>query len=797
MLINYIKTTFRFFWKNKSYSLLNILGLSVGMACFIMLTLFVKNEFSYDEYHADKDRMFQVLLKDTASTRNSFAVQTMAPTGPLFKEMVPQVEETIRFGRMNNKVVKTKAGDKFPVDKIYYADETVFDFFSIDLLSGSSTNILASTENIAISKSAAIRLFGSVENAISKELEVVDFGKLVVSGVFQDIQDNTHLGFDYLMAFANADKAMGNAFGKGNSVLGKEFRSVLDWGVVSAFPLYIKLKEGNFDPEEIALKFQEALRPHRSSDIVKLFPVEDIYFSEFNNAYFDRKGEESNAQLYLIIAFIILGVAIINYMNMATARHAKRAKEVGIRKTVGGYRGQIMLQFFLESFLMAGISLLVAVCIAEVALPSLNSFIGKELFIAYDSVDTYLILIAFILSIGLLSGVYPSLYLSKFNPVQVLSGSVSKGRKGASFRKVLVGFQFFVCLGLIGVTTIVYSQFNYMQNIDLGFDKDQIVGVPIRDQNLKDNYSIFKDQILKNASITAASGVSYSVFKGNMNLFVDIEGFEESQTINYMTVETGFLETMGIGMEVGEPFYKLDESAAKKAMFVNTAAAEKFGWNDPLNEKLFGAPITGIVNDFVFGSAKKMIEPAVMLTSTKGFSQVYIKLNGADVKNSLKHIQGVFESYSKDYPFEFQFLDDHFAEKYAQEKKLSDVFSTFSLLAIFVAGLGIFGLSIFIAEQRIKEIGIRKILGASIGHIIWILNNSITKLMALVALITLPLVYYIMNDWLSEFAYHIALNGIILFVPLVALMLVVWGILVFQSYKSARVNPVNSLRVDQ
>ncbi|OEK04771.1 ABC transporter permease [Roseivirga misakiensis] len=795
MLKNYAKTTLRFFWKNKSYSLINILGLSVGMACFIMLTLFVQNEFSFDEHYSDKDRIFQVYLKDSSSTRSEYYMQTMAPTGPLFEEMVPEIKETIRFGRMSDKVLKTVQGEKYPVDGIYYTDAEVFDFFSIPLLVGSKEDALSTKENLVISKQEAIRLFGDVQAAVNKEVEIVDFGRLIVSGVFEDLKHNSHLDFDYLISFENADKAMGmNPDLIGSS--GRKTPSVQDWGVVSAFPLYVKLKEGSFKKETIALKLQEAIRPHRPSDLVKLVPINEVYFSELNKAYFDRKGEASNAQLYLIIAFIILGVAVINYMNMATARHAKRAKEVGIRKTVGGYRFQIAAQFFIESMFMTGISLLVAICITEVSLPALNSFIGKELGIAYEAIETYFLLVSFVLIVGALSGIYPSLYLSKFNPIQVLSGSVSGGTRGASFRKVLVGFQFFVCLGLIGVTTIVYSQFNYMQSLDLGFDKDQVLGVPLHDKNLKDNYAIFKDQLLKNPEIMAASGVSYSVFNGNMSLFADIEGFEESQTISYMTVESDFLKTMDIGVKVGVPFDQMEDSQRKSAMFVNEIAVEKFGWDSPLDQKLFGASITGVVNDFLYGSAKNVIAPAAMLVSEKDFNHVYIKINGGDVKAALSHIQGAFESFSKDYPFEFKFLDDHFAEKYAQEKKLSDVFSIFSLLAIFVAGLGIFGLSIFMAEQRIKEIGIRKILGASVSHIIWILNSSVTRLMILVAVVTLPVVYYVMSDWLATFAFHISLNTLTLIAPLIFLLVIVWAILAFQSYKSATTNPINSLRTE-
>ncbi len=761
-----------------------------------MLSLFVQKEFSYDQYHEHKDLIYQVYLSDTSSSRSDYAYQTMAPMAPLFKETVPEVTDAIRFGRMRNRVIKLKTGIKYQADNIYFTDKSVFDFFSIRLLAGSASNLLATSDQIAISEEVALRMFGTIEDAVSKTIEIVDFGPLTVSGVFKDLPDNTHLNFDYLISFENADKAMSNVFGPNNSSLGEDAKSVLDWGTVSAFPVYLKLGSKPTDIANLELSLQTALSPHRPSDLVKLLPLSEIYFSELNTGYFGRKGEESNARLYMIIAFIILGVAIVNYMNMATARHSKRAKEVGIRKTVGGHRTQIAKQFFLESTLMSFLSLLLAICLTELALPMLNGFIDKKLDLAYDSPLTYLSLALFTILISFLSGIYPSIFLSKFSPIEMLTGRVTRGKGGATFRKVLVGFQFFVCLSLIAITSIVYSQFSYMQNMDLGIEEDQVLGVSMRDTNLQKSYPIFKDRLLSNASIADVTGVSYSVFKGNMSVYADIAGMEESQAVSYMSVESNFLNTLGIKVSSGEGFTDMEESAAAKALLINETAAEKFGWDNPLEEKIFQAPITGVVDDFIYGSAKTAIAPMAMMTSKEGFTQAYIKIKGGNVKEAVNHIQSVFEEFSVDYPFEYKFLDDHFDEMYEDEKRLSDVFSIFSLLAIFIAGLGIFGLSIFMAEQRIKEIGIRKVLGAGVGHIIWVMNHGVTKLMIVVAIITLPLVYHFMSLWLSDFAFHISLNGVLLVAPLLVLTLIVWSILMFQSYKSATTNPINALRTD-
>ena len=789
MIRNYLKIAYRFLLKNKAYSLINILGLSVGMSCFILLTLFVQSEYSYDEYHEEKDLVYQVYLDDTISSIRKYSPQTMAPMGPLMNDAVPGVEAFTRFGQMGDKIMKLQNGRKHKVSAIYYTDQATLDLFTVEIIAGDSDSPLLSPDNLVISKSEAIRLFGSVQAAISQEVDIVDFGKLAISSVFKDLPTNTHFKFDYLIAFENADKDMKDVLKYSAS------KTVMNWTSVSAFPLYVTLNSSD-NLSEVANKMEAALNPHRPNDRVKLVPLTDIYFSELSNGYFGKKGKQSNTQMYLLIAFVILGIAIINYMNMATARQSKRAKEVGIRKTVGGHRIQIARQFFIESLVVTSISLLLAICFTEMALPTLNAFVAMDLSIAYEAVNTYLLLIGFIIGIGFLAGVYPAVYLSKFNPIQILSGKVTQGKGGGLFRKILVGFQFFICLGLMGVTTIVYTQFSYMQDIDLGLEEDQVVGVPLNDANLQDNYQVFKDEILKSPSINSASGVSYSVFQGFATFFVDVEGFDDDQQVTYMSVEADFIETMGIDIEMGLSFDQMDESAKNKAQIVNQTAVEQFGWNDPLSQRLMSRPVTGVAKDFIYGSAKEAINPLMIRSAEKGFEYIYVKLSGQGVKPALAHIESVFNQFSTDYPFEYEFLDDQFADKYVSEKKLSDVFSVFSLLAIFVAGLGIFGLSIFLAEQRIKEIGIRKVLGASTPHIIWVLNSGITKLIVLVALFVLPAVYYFMSDWLSEFAYHITIDTKLMAVPLVGLMLVVWGILMFQSYKSAKSNPVNALRTE-
>ncbi|PWL31694.1 ABC transporter permease [uncultured Roseivirga sp.] len=787
MFKNYFKTASRYLLKNKGYTFINVFGLSIGLAAFIMLGLFVKVEFSYDEHLSQKDQIYQVFLKDTTDKAPAFALQTMAPMGPLMVDQVPEVAASTRFGTMHKKVLKMN-NQRFLIEGVRYTDPETLDFFDVSPATGSSSLKLGKSD-IILSESEAIKVFGSVQAAIGESVEIVELGTFQVGGVFNDLPDNTHLDFDYLISFEHANDAI---FSGVNFIMEK---TVFDWGVVSAFPLYVKLNAENLDIESVEAKMNAALEPHQSNRVTKLLPVNEIYFSDLSHGYFGRKGEKDKAQLYLIIALVILGVAIINYMNLATARYSKRSREVGIRKTVGGHKMQLARQFLTESFIITFIGLVLAICLVELCSPVLSSFVGKSIGVDYSAPESYLILLSIVIAVSFLAGIYPASFLSRFNAIEVLSGRATGGKKGSKFRTALVGFQVFICLGLISVTMIVLQQFKHMSNLDLGFDHDQIVGVSLADKGVAENYETFKNELTKNASIESVTGASFSVFDGSASFYMDPEGMEESVPITFMNVETNFAERLGITIKEGDDLSSEGE-LNRKGILINETAQEEFGWDTPIGKTISDYKVIGQVEDFVYGSAKEAIQPLMIVPSKSGFTYAYVKISGGNIKSAMNHLQSTFENFASDYPFDYSFLDDVFAKKYEQEQKLSQVFSTFTALAIIVAGLGILGLSIFIAESRIKEVGIRKILGANIGQLIWLLNSGITKLILIVALITLPLVYHFMSEWLDGFVYNISISVFTMLIPLIALIAVVWIILIFQSLKSAYANPVNAIRTE-
>ena len=787
MLSNFIRVSFRYLVKNKTYSLINTFGLALGMACFILLMLFTAEELSYDEYHSNKESVYQLFIADSAS--NDFAPQMQGPAGPHLKNTIPEVIHTARFGRVQN-ILGRVEGEKYIIPEIHYSDADLFSMFDIKLLNTTAGQVSLERKQMMLSRSEAERLYGSVEEATGATFEFIDLDQFEIVAVFEDLPDETHLDFNILISFEYVDDLL---FWKSNFQV--QGRNASNWGFVSAFPTYVRLSEPGMANQALIDKIKEAIRPHQGEREFELVRLDDVYFSDLSSGYFKAKGDPNQIKLYSAIAVIVLLIAIVNYTNMATARYSRRAKEVGIRKTVGGHRSQIIRQFLVESMSISVLGIVLAVCLAEMAMPFFNSYTGKEIHIAYDSPFTYLLFVGGAIVIGFIAGVYPSFYLSRFNPLHNLRAQ-SSGRGGKVFRQILVGFQFTTCLALMATTGIVYSQFDYMHSIDKGFESEQLVHIELQGEDTRKNFRALKSELLKSPYVADVAGASFSVFEGETSFFLDIEGIEERVAMSIMIAESNFADLLGVKKSQGQLFSEMPESERRGFVLVNEHAVEIAGWEEPLGQKLSGRKVGGVMEDFIFGSAKSAISPLMIMASDSAdHSTMYLKVQG-NVKEALSQVEAAYDRFSEEYPFEFTFVDDEFAAKYEAEMKLSQVLGIFSGLTIFIAGLGILGLSIFVAEQRIKEIGIRRVLGASLGQIVWLLNSSVTKLILVISLITLPAVYYFIQDWLNNFAYNISLNGLYFIMPLALLIGIVWAILFYQSFRTANANPVNALRTE-
>jgi len=787
MLKNFIRVSMRYLVKNRVYTLINVVGLALGIACFVLLTLFVRTELSYDEFHAEKESVYQLYLADSGDVEMEYDYAMEVPAGPYLAETVPDLVETARFGKTSDILVQVKQ-NKYIIPTIHYADAALFRMFDIKLLTANAETLTLEKGQIIMSASEAIRLYGSVEQAVGKEFEIVDLEKLEVIAVFEDLPEETHLEFDHIVTFDYAQELI---FFKSSFSFDVD---VNKWGFLSAFPTYVKLPAGENDLTAVEAKIQEALHPHKGLVHPKLIRVDDIYFSDYYGGYFKDAGDKDQIKLYSSVALILLLIAIVNYTNMATARYSKRQKEVGIRKTIGGHRAQIMRQFLTESLVLVFFSMILAVCIAEMAMPFFNNYTGKNIDISYSQPMTYLGFIGLSLFIGLVAGIYPSVYLSRFSPLQSLSNQ-GKSKERSRFRQVLVGFQFAVCLTMMAVTGIVFSQFSHMQGVDKGFNSEQLVRIELKDKVFNKQYKAFKEALLSGPYVQQAAGSSIS-FDGTANFFVRYEGEEEQSQVAFMLVEREFMEMIGVEKLEGQVFGDMQTSETKGKIIVNQTLVERAGWESPIGQKLNGSEVAGVVKDFIFSSAKESIAPLMINeAASNDHSSVYVKISG-NTREAIRFMKDKYEGFAQEHPFEFEFVDDLFAEKYKSEQMLSQVLGIFSGLSIFIAGLGILGLSIFVAEQRIKEIGIRRVLGASLGQIVWLLNSSVTKLILIISLITLPAVYFFIQDWLNNFAYTISLDAVYFLLPLSMLIGIVWGILFYQSFRTANANPVNALRTE-
>lgn len=783
MLKNYLKTSIRFLYRNKSYTTLNILGLAVGLSAFLLLTTFVSQEYSYDSFHAKKNRVYQVFLADSVASSPNFVASTQAPAGPLVQDAIPEIVDFTRLLKVTNKVIKV-GRNSYLQDEIHFADQSLFSMFNFPLLTGISEALSLSIGDVLISENEALRLFGNASEALGQELEIVGYGTYTVAEIFQNLPENTHLDFEYILSFEGAQKPFEKW--EGNP-------SIFNWGFISRFPLYVELSDESLQVSEVERKMQTALQAHQNK-LVKLLPIEESYFSDLNTM--GKKGNKQFAQLYLAIAFIILVVAIVNYMNLSTANLAKRAKEVGVRKTVGSNRSQIILQFLTESIIISISSFVLAIILSEFSMQFFSNLLGKPLEINYSDVGVIGFLIGIAIFVGVFSGTYPAYYLSKFHPTQILTSRHQSRNTKLTFRQVLVGFQLFTCLGLLMSTSIIYQQFKHMEQVDKGFNDEQIISVPIKDRGIQQNYSPFKAQLKESPLISDVTGSSVAAFTESFQFNAKPEGMEENTPINLMMVEKNFASVMGIRIINGTDFNQTTPELNGDIMLVNETAQRQFDWENAIGKGILKYKVAGVTGDFIFGSAKEAIEPLMILNQEGSFEHVFVKLNTNEISSSLDKINEVFDKYATDYPFSYSFLDEDFANKYEKEEKLSQAFSIFSLLAVFVAVLGILGLSVYMAQSRMKEVSIRRILGAKTASIVWLLNKSMLLIITSVALIAIPLVHFSITPWLAQFANRINLGPFQYIGPLIVLTLTIWIIMLKQSIQASRSKPTDILKIE-
>ncbi|MBL4678168.1 MAG: ABC transporter permease, partial [Mucilaginibacter sp.] len=796
MIKNYFKIAWRNLWKNKVSSVINIVGLAVGMAACIVILLFVAYEKSFDNFHGDNIVRISEVQKFPGMAASQKVGLSMFPMGPSLKAEFPEVEKFTRV-KWDKKYQMTFGEKRVFLPQVFAVDSAFLNIFNFKVLKGNAQDAIEKPNSIAITQETAEKLFGN-ENPIGKTINHFggDTVRFMVTAVLANCPKNSQLQFDAVYSLPGIyQKWMDN------------------WGG-NWLNTYLKLAPGT-NLKAFEAKMPGFLKKHLNGDGWKYYELFYLSLKDIHSNSADigldylnyQKFDKNSTNLFAIIAFIVLLIACVNFMNLSTARSADRAKEVGIRKSIGANRPQLAIQFLAETILLSLLALVLAIVLVEIALPYVNSLSQRDISLNIISNPGFIIiLIAGALVVGGISGIYPALFLSSFQPVKVLKGSVETGKNKGTMRNVLVVAQFTSAVFLMIATVFVVKQLRYMQDKDPGFTRDQIVNIPL-DRISGRNYELFKQQLLGNtlvSDVTASqdqlgshldqSGVS---FKYNNDALRELAATQ-------LIVDDNYLRTYNIKMVDGKNFsseksangreYIVNESMAKELLKDHPKAAlssligQRFGYDS------LGV-ITGIAKDFNFNSLHYKVENLFIINQDQwGFSTVSVKIKAGKSKEALEYIKATWKKINPDYPFEYQFLDDHFAEVYQADTQVSKIVGILAVLAIMISCLGLFGLASFSAEKRIKEIGVRKVLGASVQNIVILLTSHFVKLVLLANIFAWPAAFIALYFWLQEFAFRIEITWMPFVVVALSSIFIALATISFQSIKAAISNPVKSLR---
>jgi putative ABC transport system permease protein len=785
MFGNYIKIAFRILLRNKAYSLINILGLAIGMACCILILLWVKFELGYDTFHENYDNLYRAYQKQRYTSGQLLRTDnTPGPLGPDLKNEYPEVERYSRLIVPGNWIVRYK-DNCYNEWSICFVDSSFLKMFSFPLLRGDPDNALTNPSSIVLTRSNAEKYFGE-EDPIGKTISINNQLDFTVTGVLEDIPHNTHLWFiGFLIPFANTEPMMGDAFDR--------------WG--RNWPrTYLQLKPGT-DPNEFENKMKTVVG--RNCDESVSFHIQPL--SEVN--LYSLEGEPRGMvyiYVFSLIAFFILLIAGINYMNLSTARSDMRAREIGVRKVTGADRFNIMKQYFIESIILSTISSLLAVGMVELFLPIFKILSGTELklgMFGYDSLIS--MILAIVVVSGLFSGSYPALFLSSLQPVQVLKGIYRKGPGGKMLRKMLVVFQFCVSIIMIVGTVVIYFQLDFIRNKDLGYDHENLICFYLRGDS-SEKYEVLKDQLLAYSGIEdVTSSTKVPTSGGNSTGSFQWEGKdpETSVLINTILVDYNYIEAMHMELVEGRTFRPGREYNETNAEYIlNETAIQKMGMESPVG-KWFDTggtrgTIIGVVKDFHFEPLSQKIEPMLIIPDLRSALVAFIRIAPGNVKETIEFIESRWKEINPGLPFEYNFLDDHITGLYEMQKRLGFILESFAVIAIFIACLGLLGLASYTVQRRTKEIGIRKVLGASISGIASLIIREYIYLVLIANIIAWPAAYFIVNEWLKGFEYRIDL-GLWSFLLSAAIAMVIAVLTVsVQTIRAAMADPVDSLRYE-
>jgi putative ABC transport system permease protein len=779
MLKNYIKVTLRNMKRFKGYTFINLTGLAIGLTCSILILLWVRDEMSYDRFHENSSALHRIYLKGRYSDASISAfLSTPGPLAPALKADIPEIVDTSRFLRVEQTLV---SGDKRLTMAGCFVDPSFLDMFTFPSLDKNARASLSGPNSMVLTEEAEERLFGD-DVSTGKTVQIKDWFDLNVSGVITNIPENSHIQFDFLLPFKLLER-----FGL----------NLEDWGTQN-YITYVQL-QGNITLENVEAKVQGFLQKNRpdSSYTLHLQPLTQIHLHDYKGG-----GPINSVYIFTAVAILILLIACINFINLSTARSLVRAKEVRMRKTVGARRGQIVKQFVLESLFFAFLSYCLAIILMRVFQPVFNNLAGKQL--TLDLLDYRVVLgsAAIIVLIGIGAGIYPAFFLSSFTPAHVLKGAHKSGSNGSLLRKALVIFQFSISILLMVCVLVVFSQLGFIKHKDLGMGRENVLSFQLTG-NLSRQYDPLKAEILKNPGVQSVTRISnLPIQRRSSDDSVSWEGKQDTEKIlmHFLFVDSDFDQTFEVKMAEGKFFSEHFQSETFQGFVVNQTAVKAMGLESPLGKTLeawdLKGQILGVVRDFHFRSFHNLIEPLILVVISGEYHYLCVKIKGENLAQTLTFLEKTIKRFDPGYTYGFLFLEEEIENLYRAEQSGSNILGYFTVLAIFISCLGLFGLALFLTDQKTKEIGIRRVLGASVFSIIRQLTKDFSKWVLLANIIAWPVSYIAMNRWLQNFAYKTPIRIWFFFSSAVLALVIALLTVGYQSIKAARSNPVKSLRYE-
>jgi putative ABC transport system permease protein len=810
MIYNYVKIAFRNLAKTKFTSFINLFGLTIGFTCCLLILTYILNELSYDRYNKNADRIYRITR--TFYNGNGDVSLTLSTISPPFGYYLPtdfpEIQKMTRL--LNNGTAPIKYKDKLINEQnVYFADENIFDVFTIKVLEGDPKTALKDPFSVMLTEETAKKYFGN-EDPINKVLRANNQFDVKVTGVYKAFPSNAHLHPNIMVSFNTL---------KDSAVYG-ETNLRTNWGNNSFFT-YIKLPK-DYNIGNMKARFPAFLDNHMAGQFGAVQPskatkldlqkLTDIHLRSHTDYEAEPNGDIKRVYIFSCIAFFILLIACINYMNLSTARATLRAREIGIRKVIGARKKELVFQFLSESLLLTWAGILIAFGLLYILLPWLNKISVQDLSVGI--LLRWQVLVPLFLSpfiVGTIAGIYPALFMSSFQPVKTLKGLFKIRGGSISFRKVLVISQFAISIILIITTLIVFQQLRFMQHTSLGYDKEHLITLPYYSQ-LDNQYESFRNTLLQNSNIKDA-GRSSRIPTGRLldDMGASAPGADSmvpvKAEIRFVAADYDFVPTYGIQMVAGRNFSR-EYGTDTAGFIINEAAVKAIGWKSPeqavgknFRYGFINGQIIGVMHDFHFESLHQEIKPMILIMpATKPGQSFYnalsVKIAGNNIPAALATLKTTWEKYLPDLPYQYTFLDENFDKLYAAEQRQGSIFTAFAAIAIFIACLGLLGLSAFTISQRIKEIGIRKVLGADVSTIVMLLSKDFLKPIGIAAIVALPVAWYFMHKWLQDFAYRISMPWWIFIAAGIIAALVALLTISFQAIKAAMANPVKSLRTE-